>query len=674
MADYSDDEAAAVRRGLHHIYHGDAVDREARYAVREGALPEGLSGRGYFTVIPYEGVFNRASLASSPHMLSSPGRLLTVDLDPLPDASVRVAAHFLPVQSMHIRGLAPNAVVRSDFAEVSWLGVMNLANTTPVPVFPVEGADGRTGRRMVVSYDAGRPTEIDPRGLSEATVVGRSDQYRAAVQSSFSPMIMTSGHPVYDPEFYRQGPRLVYTHLVPWVADFFSRSQRSIRAELALMVWDGDRPPSQPLEVRVDGQPVLLEHASAHQINVTHEHLVIFNANLVLNTSALAEPILALLHKAVSAERAGLTRAVVDRAWQWVTENLRAPVPTASCPVFVIRKAALQRALHEGASSVEAQRFEIEGELTHAVADLDDLDGRITVFAQHNIGADPADPVQRGDRLMNGGVADADLQGLFTGSTDLNQVRRHVLDLATGTVESAAFPHPDDAASFKYGVNLLPPCQPLMYARHDAPGLAGDLTRACVHLDTTFWVAGGWLPDVQCERVFDSFRAAQHPRLVPEAEFRRRLADREHTCQIYALDRDLRLAGAFAFPVGFLTGAPLWVPKPGSLSTRDGWLVATVWGPDRAHVEIWVFDAGRIGDGPVCKLGPREGEAGVRPGFPLHNCWVDREGVEAWRPAERREDLMDMPAYVKVVELGLMGSSVLLRGARQLWSRGRGGD
>ena len=666
----SADELAAITRGLRHIYHGDPVDRVSRYAVREGGLPADLTGRVLFTVFPYEAVFDDRTLASNPHMLSGPGRLLSIDLDPAADGTLRLQTNFLQVPSWHMRQLAPRAVVRTDFAEVSWLGIMNLANTTPLPVFPQPHPDGRTGRRVLMAYDAGRPSEIDPRSLEHITPVGEPSQYRSAVKSSFSPLIMTSGHPVYDPEPSAGHPRgrLFYTHLVPRALDLVHPSQRSIRADLYVMSWDGTSKPSRPLRVCVDGKPVLLDQASAHQICLTRDHIVIFNATLVLNGSALAEPILALLHKSARETWPSALRPGLDRAWRSVSESMHPPVPSPRCPVFVIAKRDIERALQDGRDRVDARRFILDGELSHAVADYEDAEGRITVFAQHNIGADPADQVEEGDRLVDGRVVQRDFLGLFTGSTDLNQVRKHVLDVRGGDITTTAFPDPEDPATFRYGLNLLPPVAPVAFAPANAPGRVGDLTRSIEQLDTTYWLAGGWIPDIASERAFDNFRGVSHPRLVPEAEYRSRVADRSNTVQLFALDRDLRLDSSYAFPPGWFMGTPVWIPTPGARSTREGWRVGPVWGPDEAHAEVWIFDTAlALSAGPVCKLGPAVGELGLRPGFPLHGNWIDREGIEAWEHPEYRTEMPDVPTYVKLAELGVMSSSLVTRAAKQLF-------
>ena len=661
---------AAIRQGLHHVYHGDLEDRRSRYAVVEGAWPAGLTGRAFFTVFPYEAVFDRRTLEANPHMLTAPGRVLTVDLDPDDEGEIALETRYLHVQSWHVRHLAPHATVRTDFAEYSWLGMMNLSNTTPVPVFPVARAEGGpAGRRLIVSYDAGTPNEFSPGSLEHVTPVGRAESYLAAVGSSFSPMIMTTGHPVYDPAFEPGAPRLLYTHLVPRVVDFL-HADRRIRADLHLMTWDGEHAPTPPIRVHVDGEPVLLEQASAHQVCLTRDHVVVFNANLVLNTAALVEPLLELIRRALHKRASKGLRARLDRAWTRVLESLHAPVPTSRCAVYVVSKKDLREALRRKATTIEARRFVLEGELTHAVARADDTDGQITFYAQHNLGADPADQLQQGDRLVDGGRADRAFLGLFTGTTDLNQVRKHTIDLRRGTVETRAFPDPDAPDEFGFGMNLLPPAQPLSYETPDAPGLPGALARCLERPELTWWVAGGYLPEVTAERAFEVFRNAGHPRLVPEETFRARMGDGSHTVKLFALDADLRLDSAYAFAPGWFAGAPVFVPRADATSVRQGWLVTCVWGPDAPHVEVWVFDTSRpLSLGPVCKLGPGAGSRGLRPGFPLHAAWIDREGVQGWAKPHYQASMLDVPTYVKVAEVGVMGAGFLWRALTQQLGR-----
>jgi hypothetical protein len=670
MSERVQDFIDRVGRGLVHTYHGDEHDHSARYVVRTGAYPQDLSGRTFTTVFPYQAIHEHKEIAVNPHMLTASGRLLTMDLEPLTDRNgtfIRIATRFVENQSWHLRKLAPEAFVRTDFAEFSWFGTSNLTNTAPIPAFPVLGQGGYEGRRVLLSYDAGRPVEVSPLTLEHLSPVGRSADYHAAVGSSFSPMIMTSGHPVYDPDFEPGQPRLLYTNIVPRVADFLNVN-KPIRADLYVMTWDGAGPPTPPMRVMVDGQPVILRHASVHQICLTRNYLVIFNANLVLNTASLLEPLTPLLWRFLVEQRTAEVPYNLRVFYRWLRIRMREATPEHRCPVYFIHKDDIRKALHGGPRDLPARAIELHWELTHALADYDDDGDIVTLFCQHNIGADPADQMEDGDRLVGGGHVPAALLGMFSSATDLNQVRRHVVDLRRGRVETRAFPQAGDAEHFGFGLNLLPPLQLAPYLSEYQDCGVPNLLRACRRMDATYWVSGGWLPQTMSTRVFSNFRRGRPDdawppkRLVPVAEYLERTQDPDNSTRFFRLTHEMTLESSYTFPPGWFMAAPIFVPRPGSESVCDGYLLAQVWGPDNPDMELWIWDAARpLSDGPCCTLGPGPYEHGIRPGFPLHSSWIDRAGVENWIRPGYSAPTIEMPRYLKLLELATIGGGVLRR-------------
>ncbi|HEU4537712.1 MAG TPA: carotenoid oxygenase family protein, partial [Polyangiaceae bacterium] len=402
---------ARVEKALLHIYHGDVGDRRVAYTVKQGTLPEGLSGRTYTTVFSYESVMAGPGLAAAPNMLTAPGRMLTIDFSSgEPGGVVPVATTTIQNEAWHLRALAPNAFVRSDFAEFSWFGISNLSNTCAIPAFAAS-ADGqpKEGVRLLISYDAGRPIEVNPQTLEYVTPVGRATNYHAAVGSLFGPMIMTTGHPVYDPDFDRGRPRLVYTNLVPRVTSFFTFNT-PVSADLYLLTWDGGREgPTPPLRVCENGKPVVLAQASAHQICLTANYVVVMQATLVLDTASLLKPLSPLLRQQIARAFGGRVPRHIDSFDDKMSSYLKAAVQPSHTDLFFIAKSELRKALGSGSGSVEAKRVRLDWEATHAVADYDDRGGVVTLYCQHNVGADPADQIEPGDELLYGGTANRDL-------------------------------------------------------------------------------------------------------------------------------------------------------------------------------------------------------------------------------------------------------------------------
>jgi hypothetical protein len=668
-----DDFAAQVERGLLNLYHGETGDRRVHYRVVEGAWPDGLSGRTFTTVFPYQSLMSSRQIAAAPNMLAAPGRVLTMDLSapPSPDGPrVTLSTQAVRNDAWHLRQLAPEAFVRTDFAEFSWFGLSNLSNTTPIPAFRV----GHDGVRLLLSYDAGRPVEASPVDLEFVSPVGRLRDYHAAAHGVFSPMIMTTGHPVYDPAFEPARPRLLFTNLVPRIESFLALGE-AVRAELHVVTWDGEHPgPTAPLRVCVGGKPVIMDQASAHQLCLTRDHLVILGSTLVLGVASLVNPLRPLLRDAL---REGLRELfgqsgadALDRVNERIPGRHAASVPPSETVVFVIEKAALRRALAEGATRVAARAFTLDWEATHAVADHACDDDRITLYCQHNIGADPADQLEPGDALVGGGTVRRELEGILSSSTDLNQVRKHVIDLRRGTVTTTAYPDPAGDA-FAHGLNLLPPLQVLPYRpAGDAAGY--DLQRCVDRMDHTVWVTGGYIPCTMDQRVFDIFHRARVAdrevprRLVPHDEYLRRARDPGHTVRVFRLDRDLALESEYVFPAGWFMGAPIFVPRRDAATLRDGWLLGQVWGPDEPHMEVWIWDAARpLSDGPVAKLGPETPADALQPGFPLHSSWIDDAGVANWERPDYTVPTIEVSRSIKALALLTVAGTGLSRWVRQ---------
>ncbi|MFN6567917.1 carotenoid oxygenase family protein [Dendronalium sp. ChiSLP03b] len=673
---YADFNAQTLK-GLRHLYHGELADRSARYTCIEGSYPDELSGYAFTTVFSYESVTQKEQINANPHMLSAPGRVLKINFQPLyaKDGTpyFEVSTHTIGNAAWHLRKLAPNAFVRSHFAEFSWFGTSDLSNTTATPIFPIPSHDGKQGVRLLLSYDAGRPGEVSPSDLNYLNPIGRNQDYHAAVGSSFKPMIMTTGHPAYDPEFAPEQPLLFFTHLVPRIASFF-RTNQPITADLYLMTWDGTvSNPTTPMQVIFDGKPVILEQASAHQMCVTRNYVLIFNACLVLSAGSLIEPVIQIVFVWLCQIFQGRTPRLIKDIYEKLCTRLAAAIPSPHCQLYILSKEDIRQAIASSSKQVNVQRMiDIPWELTHAIADYDDSGNLITVFCQHNVGADPAQHMETADVLMDGTVVLEDLVGLFSGATDLNQVRKHVIDMNTGQLNTTAFPQPDDLENFPYGLNLLPPMQILPYRSRPTNY---DLLSAVEHWDATYWVSGGWIPQIMSMRVFDIFRNQRcrqdYPseRLVPEAEYLQQIENSNNTVRFFRLDRNLCLESAYIFEPGYFMAAPIFVPRQDSMSVYDGWLVGQVWVPHQPHMEIWVWDASRpLHLGPICKLGPSPGERGLRPGFPLHSSWLDCDGVKHWQYPDYKVPIVEIPTYLKIFELANMASGFISRLVQQSFS------
>jgi carotenoid cleavage dioxygenase-like enzyme len=89
------------------------------------------------------------------------------------------------------------------------LGFRNQVNTAPTPLY----FDDIEGYRMLLTWDAGRPFEIDPVSLEIATAVGHNSEWKELIDLPVPfPICTTSAHAAYTPPSQsKQGDALLFT-------------------------------------------------------------------------------------------------------------------------------------------------------------------------------------------------------------------------------------------------------------------------------------------------------------------------------------------------------------------------------------------------------------------------------------------------------------------------------
>ncbi|MDG1483620.1 MAG: carotenoid oxygenase family protein [Myxococcota bacterium] len=608
--------------GVH--YHTTATDADADvdYDVVEGELPTGLSGYGFFTAWDRSSADKGAS--AEPHFLSSPGRVAQISLS---DGQVSVRLRTVRTAAWHLRQLAPDQFFRTSIAEMSSFGPSNLANVAPLP-FAASGG----GHRLLLGCDPAVPSEIDPKTLAyRGTLPGR---WPAFLRGALTSMTITTGHPAWDPV----DERLYVTCLRPRPR---LNPNRAFGAEVRMAVHTADAQLGI-VPLTLNGKPLRLEQASIHQVTTTERFVLFSETPNAFGWSTLLRP---LLRKGSRLER-----------------KLTPPLPRAETRLFIVAKADLARALEEGGAAACRESC-WRWETSHLLADRDDSDDRITLFAPLSIGFDVTQSLQPGDQLLNGKTLPPGLDTVFAGATDLQVCARYVVDVKGGPpLEETHFPPRDaDHPALGLGVMLQISTMPLPYA---AAGGDYDLLSLSKRWSHTYWCNTGWLPGMETTKVFEAWQARDpSERYLSEDEFRRATQRPENTASLYRLNRDLSLSledDVYRFEPGVLAGTPFFVPRAGGRDMTEGWLVTFVAGSSggESH-EIWIFDASRpLADGPCCILAPRRSEP-FRIGYPLHAVWMDDAAVEECEPPAVSPQLVEVPWWMRVGNVVSIGVSAL---------------
>lgn len=249
--------------------------------------------------------------------------------------------------SARLRAKRPDVFSATMIGVQSPFGHSNAANTAPLP----------WGDRLFMTWDVGRPVEIDPLTLDYLCDVGHRSQWQDFEVSPqpLLPLVMSTAHPVIDPD-----RNVMWTVNTNWGA-------------LSIARWDGEGAVQQwPITGAVIPQ-------SVHTITQTRDWLI------VADCAYKVEP-------------------------QTLSGGRRTEPANSSGPVYLIRKDTLESTPVGG--EVPCQVFEMAPENNHYYANYDDSEG-IAILFEHTECADIAMTQRAGDIDALGRPCDPALRGLY---------------------------------------------------------------------------------------------------------------------------------------------------------------------------------------------------------------------------------------------------------------------
>lgn len=439
------------------------------------------------------------------------------------------------------------------------LGAVECLSVAPVPV----------GDRLWVTSDAGRPWEVDPVTLRLLSPVGgRSDWKSVAPLPWAFPLLLTSGHPAVDPD------------QTVWEANFSNLSSPGNPAFFKLLRVVSGEVRSWTVVDKATGEQARI-HQSVHQMASTERSIVLLDAAFHVEAKQLIVE--------------GV-KSVVP-----LPENFLASFATeaqrSEAVLWVINKADVV----DGAATVPARRYALDGEATHFAAAWAEVEGAVKIVVLHTPCQDVSEWIRPGEKTVTGSVAHPDLVGMPAG-----------VPMAQGAV-GVHLLHPDggitserlqqDPATWGPALFSLPP-GPLQDIEH-------------------FWYyTAGFAPDCLPQRLLDTYR----DRLGPEGLARIPLAEGRPACLVH-VDFHKRQFDLYKPPSGWGVFGTCFVPRAGAASPWEGYIFASALSDRHEGLpagskgdELWVFDAQDLSAGPICRLGDPE----FNLPFTLHTAWVPR--------------------------------------------------
>ncbi|MCO4769365.1 MAG: carotenoid oxygenase family protein [Deltaproteobacteria bacterium] len=575
----------------------------------------------------------------------------------------------------------------SGLLRFNWLlGLRNMNNTAFQPV-PTR-KDGNPPR-MLVTWDAGQPWEIDTQTLEFVTPVGRRDQWTAEALGGMPfPIVFTSAHPMWDHAtdegfFINYGKgllglmeglpvvrdtkvfwRYLDSHRIRLMYDLnldtlveIEKTAKWLVAKAAqeltpdrfagvlpqsflhLKVWDGQSETLKTYNLQEEGLDVEIAE-SVHQIAVTRNFVVVMDTGFKVGINTLYGDKVPGARFLAPLIRTYTTRTVRPYATLHV-------IPRSEMRILdskVDQAAELNRAVEDmfddvvknedGSYDIEAFRVDLPVAACHFVANFEDEGNRLVLHVGHCDATDVSEWLRTEDRgVIKQDLVPRDLLGLPSLSgMDINRLAKYTIDCrAKRLVESKILeqePHTWTIA---------------LYAHHTS----GACVQPPDRFENLYWCSMGFFEDLAFGRLYGLYRNYIH-RTVPVegiTAMLKRMGSQPAT--LFRLDTDImEVADSWVFAEGWVCSSPQFVRREGPRNEdgwrvddqgnavspeQDGYLVVIAYGPD--PVAEHLADQERVPelqifDAADLASGPisRFYSPQARFGYSIHSAHIDAIG------------------------------------------------
>jgi carotenoid cleavage dioxygenase-like enzyme len=512
------------------------------------------------------------------------------------------------------------------------LGSRNELNTGFLPMkFP-----GESNERLLVTYDAGRPYEVDTQTLELLTPVGKLNEWEGAIDFPNYPFkpILSTAHPVFDTYKHEMFTVNYARTLSQYLKDIIrklkaEKQQRlSVICELLeqvlngnfwnndfvyLMRWDGKGELKKWQLFHPDGSPVTIRQ-SMHQIGLTEDYIVLMDTAFTPGIEQILTNIPDI--------------PLIDE------RKLAQIKPSPDSTIYIIRRDDLQ----DGKKKVVAQKIVIPLEAAHFLVDYENPGNKITLHAAHICAWDVAEWLRQSDRSPYDCLpVSPRLSGTQQSPMDISRMGRYVIDVNNLSVKEKKVIS-DRVCTWGAG----------LFTYLDRLPSSGMTPKK---LDNIYWVSFGLWEELTTEFMREQYEDYPY-REVPLDEVLQLAKEGKPSCLFRlntASNESMRIEDYYQFPPGHIALSPQFIPRSvGEESSTNGYIMCTVFTPERD--EIWIFDAENLKvKQPLCKLYHPQ----LNFGLSLHTTWLQNLGPaqDKYRVPDEKDDInWGLQQLLKVVD------------------------
>lgn len=540
------------------------------------------------------------------------------------------------------------------------LGFCNQVNTAFLSI----------GDRLLVTNDASRPFEIDPRFLKVLAPVGSNREWSQPSKISLTapfvfPTIESSAHPCCDrntgemftvrvlksdktlfgtshlfkvagASFWRTileivtAPLWLLFDLFVWILQALGLLGEDA---LYLVRWHGQGSLQQWKVLLPNGKPVKIRQTT-HMLGLTQKYVVIADTGLkialedIIPTALIlkAQKWLETIERDLDGLDENAIAKIVQEKFQTLLKWLRERLTEAQLPnnqVYIVPREQLKYV--ESGQSIEAQSVTIEGSFYHFLTDYEETpDGKIVIHAAMSYATDPGEFIHKDDESVYGDRVTHQLRqlsGAFTAGMDVNNIAAIAID-------------PKNGKAKKYELTLEEAYHNTFFTglyacRDDLP------TRK---FEDMYWFGGGAWEDMITKFVSQMYQDYPYRQLPIEKvldAIREQIPVRLCRCHI---DRDSdkivpAIADYYEFPQEYFANSPQFIPRADKQGATQGYIVCVVihsnnFLSDRGEAnngwsdnsELWIFDANDLKQGPLYKLSHPK----LNFSLTIHTTWLSQ--------------------------------------------------
>ncbi len=544
-----------------------------------------------------------------------------------------------------------------------YIGICDQSNTAFLPL----GQKQNTADSLLVTWDMGRPLEIDPVSLKTIGPVGSNQHWRevAKFMFTFQPLvlkfIMSSAHPIYIPEsgdvfavnvvksireivglsqlwergyqlavakfkrirFSKRMLRLAFT-LSHSVIDLGIRCLKMLKflakENVYIVRWNSKTDKFESWKLCLPNGESIRIRQTVHQMGLTQKY-IIFADTAFKTYFGAALPSKSQLKDLKLFER-------IFFSWLHSKRNYLTFSLSKETPIYLIERNQFEQV--SLGKDIIAKRIVLEdASIAHYEVDYDDTDDKIIVHAALNSSTDFAEFVRQDDCSAFDDVSLTQrmksMAGIFVTGMEVNCPVTYVLDAKQGTVEREVRLPFEEACKNTWSLGICTYPNHLSSDRHE----------------NIYWSNFGAWPEALPQSILELYKERYAGQPQKLETFLKQVKEGLPTsiCRIHIARPggcpDLSVADSYEFPKnGYFANSPQFIPKENATGSLDGYIICTVNYSDNLcskpkvideiqpswseNTEFWIFDAASLKQGPLYRLS----HAKLNLGMTVHTTWL----------------------------------------------------